>query len=189
MIREHLTAADFEHIASQPENRDKRLEWIGGEIVEVVSNSYSSQIGITLGVYLGMYVLQNKLGRLTGADGGYIVGDERYIPDVAYVSFARQPETPHTAYNPIAPDLAVEVLSPNDDHAALRIKIVNYLRAGTTVWVVDPERQQVEVYAPDQAPRMLRAAETLDGGAVLPGFSLPLKTIFPDPSETAPEKE
>ncbi|MEJ5197516.1 MAG: SdrD B-like domain-containing protein, partial [Anaerolineae bacterium] len=49
---------------------------------------------------------------VTGADGGYRVGDERYIPDVAFVSQSRQPAPSRDAYNAIAPDLAVEVLSP-----------------------------------------------------------------------------
>ncbi|MGQ9889985.1 MAG: Uma2 family endonuclease [Aggregatilineales bacterium] len=89
---------------------------------------------------------------MTGADGGYVVGGERYIPDVAFISFTRQPEPSHAAYNPQPPDLAVEVLSPPDKAAVLRIKIVNYLRAGTAVWLVDPAQKTVEIYTPDAAP-------------------------------------
>ena len=179
VARERLTAQEFDHIASLPQNREKRLEFIGGEIVEVVSNSYSSEVGMTLGTHMGMFLLKNRIGRITGADGGYIVAGERYIPDVAFISFARQPEPSHEAYNPNAPDLAVEVLSPTDDPANVRIKIVNYLRAGTTVWVVDAIKKQIEVYVPDQAPITLTVEDTLDGGAVLPGFKLAVKEIFP----------
>jgi Uma2 family endonuclease len=180
VARERLSADEFEHIASLPENRDKRLEFIGGEIVEVVSNSYSSEVAAEVLGEVRTYVKAKKLGRVTGADGGYIVSGERYIPDVAFISFARQPEPSHEAWNPNPPDLAVEVLSPTDDPASLRIKIVNYLRAGTTVWVVDPIRQQIEVYAPDQSPVTLTVEDTLDGGSVLPGFSLPVKSVFPE---------
>jgi Uma2 family endonuclease len=179
VTRERLTVQEFDHIASLPENREKRLEFIGGEIVEVVSNNYSSEVAAEILGEMRTHVKRHKLGRITGADGGYVVAGERYIPDVAFISFARQPEPSHEAYNPNAPDLAVEVLSPTDDPANVRIKIVNYLRAGTTVWVVDAIKKQIEVYVPNQAPVTLTVEDTLDGGAVLPGFKLAVKEIFP----------
>ncbi len=179
VARERLTAQEFDHIASLPENREKRLEFVGGEIVEVVSNNYSSEVAAEILGEMHRHVKLHKLGRVTGADGGYIVAGERYIPDVAFISFARQPEPSHEAYNPNAPDLAVEVLSPTDDPASVRIKIVNYLRAGTIVWVVDAIKKQIEVYVPDHAPVTLTVEDTLEGGSVLPGFSLAVKDIFP----------
>ncbi len=178
--RERLTAAEFDHIASLPENREKRLEYVGGEIVEVVSNNYSSEVAATVLTVVSVHVRRNKLGRVTGADGGYIVSGERYIPDVAYISLVRQPQPSHEAYNPNPPDLAVEVLSPTDDPANLRIKVVNYLRAGTTVWVVDPIRKQIEVYVPGEAPQTLTAADTLKGDPALPGFAVPVHDLFPE---------
>ncbi|MBZ0299633.1 MAG: Uma2 family endonuclease [Anaerolineae bacterium] len=180
VARERLTTEAFDHIASLPENADKRLEFVGGEIVEVVSNNYSSEIAAGILGEVSVFAKRKKLGRVTGADGGYIVSGERYIPDLAFISFARQPGPSHEAYNPNPPDLAVEVLSPTDEPANLRIKIVNYLRAGTVVWVVDPIRKQVEVYAPDQAPKTLTVEDTLDGGSVLPGFELAVQSIFPE---------
>ncbi|MAS37302.1 MAG: hypothetical protein CL610_25095 [Anaerolineaceae bacterium] len=179
VARERLTTEEFDHIASLPENREKRLEFIGREIVEVVSNNYASEITMKLATYLGMYLLTHPAGHMTGPDGGYIVSGERYMPDIAIVSSARQPESSHDAWNPNAPDLAVEVLSPTDEPSNLRIKIVNYLRAGTTVWVVDPNKQQVETYIPDMAPQTLTVVDTLTGGALLPDFELAVKDIFP----------
>jgi hypothetical protein len=55
---------------------------------------------------------------------------------------------------------------------------VNYLRAGTTVWVVNPETHSVQLLSPTVAPRTLTVNDTLDGGDVLPGFSLAVKDIF-----------
>ena len=124
------------------------------------------------------------MGRVTGADGGYIVGDERLIPDVGFVSYTRQPEDPHAAYNPIAPDLAVEVLSPSDSPYVTRLKIASYTHAGTTVWLIDPEQQTVEIYSPDVAPQTLDNSDTLNGGDILPGFTLPVKDIFPAQPDT-----
>ena len=174
------TVAEFDRFASLSENADRRLELVEGEIVEVVSSSYSSETAANLLAEIRLFTKGRKLGRVTGADGGYVVGDERYIPDVAFISFARQPEPSHAAYNPQPPDLAVEVLSPSDEAAMMRIKIVNYLQAGTAVWVVDPDRRTVEVYTPAAAPRTLAANDTLDGGSVLPGFRLTVQDIFPE---------
>src|SRR5688572_22690042 len=166
---QHLTVEEFDRLVEKPENANRLLEYIGGGIVEVVSNSCSSAIGMFIGAMLTVFVVQHDLGRVTGADGGYRVSDERYIPDAAFVSKARQPEASREAYNPIAPDLAVEVLSPTNDDSEMRIKIVNYLRAGTSVWLVDPDRKQIEIYSPTDAPRTIGEDAVLDGGAVLPG--------------------
>ncbi|MBN2305584.1 MAG: Uma2 family endonuclease [Anaerolineae bacterium] len=130
-------------------------------------------------LFLGMYLLQHNTGGVTtGADGGYEIPGERYIPDVAYVSAARQSEPSENAYGPIPPDLAVEVLSPSNTAHEMRIKIVNYLSVNTTVWVVDPDRRVVEVYVPGQPVRTLAANATLDGGDLLPGFALAVGDIF-----------
>jgi Uma2 family endonuclease len=179
-IAPEMTVEAFEEFALLPENRDKRLEWREGRIVEVVSSVPSSNIGVIVMAYVTIFVLQNNLGLLTGADGGYVVGDERYIPDGAFISKTRQPEYPNVAYNPLAPDLVIEVLSPTDKQDDVRLKIVNYLRAGTTVWLFDPEDEHAEVYSPGKAPQRLSKDDTLDGGDVLPGFKLPLKDVFRD---------
>jgi hypothetical protein len=73
------------------------------------------------------------------------VAGERYLPDVAFISKARQPEPSHDTYNPNAPDLAVDVVSPTGQPRDIRIKVVQ---------------------------------DTLDGGALLPGFTLAVKPTF-----------
>ncbi|GAB4521342.1 MAG: Uma2 family endonuclease [Anaerolineae bacterium] len=178
MVIRTVTLEDFEAFINQPEHRDSTFEFIDGRIVEVVSNNLSSQIAMFIGAMILVFVLEKDLGWVTGADGGYRVAGERYIPDVGFISKVRQPAISRAAYNPLAPDLAVEVLSPGNDAGDIRIKIVNYLRAGTTVWLVDPEAKQVEVYTPGEAPRTLYESDTLNGGAVLPGFTLAVKALF-----------
>jgi Uma2 family endonuclease len=174
------TVEEFDQLAAQPENADRRLEYVGGEIVEMVTNNYCSEVAGRILIRIGIYVESHQLGRLTGADGGYRVSGERYIPDVAFISKERQPESSHDAYNPNPPDLAVEVLSPSDKGDEMRIKIANYLAAGTVVWVVEPETKTVEVYTPGQKAEILRLDDTLDGGGVLPGFTLAVKDVFPE---------
>jgi Uma2 family endonuclease len=182
-----LTVEEFDALVFLPEHRDRHLEYIGGRIVEVVSNDISSETAANFMLAIGIFVKANQLGRLTGADGGYEVSGERYIPDVAFISKARQPYPTGKAYNPLAPDLAIEVLSPANDADDMRVKIVNYLRAGVTVWVANPERKQVQVFAPDTAPLVLGIDDVIDGGNVLPGFRLPVKDVFPPtaPPESA----
>jgi Uma2 family endonuclease len=174
------TVEEFEQIAGLPENADRRLEYIGGEIVEMVSNNYSSLVAALIVAKVFGFVLENHLGYVTGADGAYQVGGERYIPDVAFVSKARQPEPSHDAYNPNPPDLAVEVLSPTDDLNVMRFQVAGYMAAGTTVWVVDADKKLVEIYAPGQPPTRKGADEMLEGGDLLPGFTLAVKDIFPE---------
>jgi Uma2 family endonuclease len=179
-IAPKLTAEAFEEIALLPENRDKRLEFRDGRIVEVVSSFPSSNVTALVLIYLGMFVIQHNSGRVTGADGGYVVGNDRYIPDGAFTSKARQPDKPTGAYTPVAPDLVIEVISPTDKNDEIRLKIVNYLRAGTTVWLFDPEDEHAEVYLVGKPPLRLSKNDTLEGGDVLPGFKLPLKDVFRD---------
>lgn len=178
------TLADFERFIHLPENADRRFEYIGGEIVEVVSNSYSSVVAVNLSFAIKLHLrASGQQGYVTGADGGYVVGTDRYAPDVGFVARDRLGAAPREAWVPIAPDLAVEVLSPTDDSRTVRVKIITYLAAGTVVWLVDPAQRTVEVYTAAPQVTTLHAADpdaALDGGDVLPGFHLPLAEIFPE---------
>lgn len=175
-VKQSMTVEEFDEWVLLPENAGRDFEYIGGKIVEVVSNNYSSQIGAFM---CGMIIAHNrkhKQGWVTGADGGYKVAGERYMPDVGYISRERQPQRSRASYNPLPPDLAVEVLSPHNED--MPIKIENYLKAGTTVWLVDPDQQTVEIYAPNEAVKKLGIEDTLEGGRVLEGFRLAVREIF-----------
>jgi Uma2 family endonuclease len=173
------TVEEFEKFVDLPENADKRFEYIGGEIVEVPSDAYISEIAAHISGYLFIYLLKNKIGHLTGEGGGYIVDGERYAPDVAFMRKSKQAHLAERGYNPAPPDLAVEVLLPSNDPGDMRIKTVHYLRAGTVVWIVDPDKKLVEVYTAN-AIHKVGIDGTLDGGDVLPGFTLAVKDIFPE---------
>ena len=176
----YASVKEFDEWVQRPENAERHFEFIGGEIVEVVSNNYSSEIALFIGAKLSLFVREHGLGRVTGADGGYMVLGERYIPDVGFISKAKQPKPSREAYNPNPPDLAVEVLSPSNKEADMSFKVVNYTLAGTVVWLVDPDRQMVEVYVPGQPPVKVAGDGVLDGGAILPGFSLVVSDLFQD---------
>ena len=177
---QHMTVEQFDTFALQPENADRNLQYIGGEVIEMVSNPLSSKVALKVSLFLGIYLLENDTGHLTGADGGYRVSGERYIPDVAYISYEKQRVLEYVAgYVESPPDLAVEVVSPGNDERTMPLKVANYLAAGTVVWMVYPLEREVHVFMPGQPGVVYGADDTLDGGALLPGFTLKVSDIFP----------
>lgn len=177
----------FEAFIKRPENTDRTFEFISGEIVEVPSNPYVSKIAAKLITFIGMYLLSNDIGHVTGEAGGYQVGSERYAPDVAFISYARQPELATQGYNPHPPELAVEVISDtanSTELTRLRRKIANYLAAGTVVWVVNPADRVVEVYRSGAPVRLLTEHDTLNGTDILPEFQVLVQDIFPNKTFT-----
>jgi len=172
------SVAEFEVFASLPENAARNLEYIGGELIEVGSNDIATMVAARINWLLGNTVYPDTLGHLSSSDGGYAIGNERYIPDVAYISKERYPKPKGVTWIPIAPDLAVEVLSPSNTGKEIAIKLSNYLAAGTVVWMVDPDDETVSVHEPGKAAQILRESDTLTGGDVLPGFSVTVKDIF-----------
>jgi Uma2 family endonuclease len=115
------------------------------------------------------------------AETGFILFDDRQTvrsPDAAVVLRHRLAELPDS-FVPMAPDLAVEVLSPSDRMADALAKVAMYLQAGTPlVWFVNPATRTVVVFRSETDPVMLSEGDTLDGGDVLPGFSVPVAEIF-----------
>lgn len=179
--RQRITVEEFERYVDLPENIDRLFEFIGGEIVEVPSNPFASGIGYNIGSPVKVFLHEHKIaGHVTGEAGGYMIAGERYAPDVAYISAARQLQLAQQGYNPNPPEFAVEVDFPSTlaSQRKLRTKIASYLAAGTLLWVVYPETHEVEVYAPGQPMRLFGIDDILDGGDVLPGFRLAVRKIF-----------
>ncbi len=169
----------FMDFVTHPENSGQDYEFIGGEIKAVVSHPISSKIASRMNGFIFMYLQQHDIGHLTGADGGYQIGNERYIPDVGFITYTRQPELiSDNGYIPNPTNLAVEVVSPTDEQRLITIKVANYLAAGTLVWLVYPDVYEVEVYYPGEAVKVLGIDDILNGYEILPEFSLPLKMLF-----------
>jgi Uma2 family endonuclease len=163
---------------------DAPYELIEGVLYEVSPSSMkSSAIAVRIGSALLTYVDAHQLGFVTGADGGYTLSHHPatvVAPDVGFVRQSRcRVGIPEKGFCPIPPDLAVEVISPTDPRADIRRKQALYTQAGVPlVWWVEPEARTVTVYRPNQEPQVLSESATLDGGEVLPGFSLEISTIF-----------
>jgi Uma2 family endonuclease len=103
------------------------------------------------------------------------------IPDVSFISYDRVPERKalDAAVPDLGPDLAVEVLSEGNTEEEMERKRKDYFFSGARlVWLVDPEKRTVAVYTSPDKGTTLAEGQTLDGGSLLPGFSLPLKQLF-----------
>lgn len=136
-----------------------------------------------LQIFIRQFVLERRLGFTTNADGGYILSADPYTvvaPDVGFVGVDRVPDGISDAgYFPTPPDLAVEVISPTDRPGDLARKQAPYAKAGVPlVWWVDPEARSVTVHRPGHEPEVLDESGMLDGGDVLPGFSLAVDRNF-----------
>ncbi|MEO0561937.1 MAG: Uma2 family endonuclease [Chloroflexota bacterium] len=174
-----VTKAMFE-----AEYAGRPFEVVYGEVQEVnPSGFYASEVARRIASRLGDFVDANDLGGVTGADGGYWLDDQNMrAPDAAFISKAKLDALDDSSkYPEVAPDLAVEVVSPNDRAAEIQDKVALYFQNGVQlVWVVYPAQREVVVHQSDRTTKTYTIGETLDGGDVLKGFSLPLVSIFPD---------
>lgn len=173
-----LTAEEF---FAMPGSRHQEL--VRGEVVEVMPpGGVHGKLALAIGMLLGIWAKQGAGGEV-GVEAGFIVDegpDTVRGPDVYYVRAERLPEDGvPSGFWRIAPDLAVEVVSPSDTAEEVREKVREYLNAGTgAVWVVYPSSREVIVHTPDGLARTYGPEATLDTPDVLPGFSCPVSAIF-----------
>ena len=174
----------------EPETKlPERYEVVNGEIVEVEPMSaYAAEVANILNEELVIFGRRTKLGRSRVELACTVPLPEdatrNRIPDLSFFTFDRWPaERPVPFFgNPIdiVPDLAVEVVSPTDDWEDVIEKAYEYLRGGVRlVWVITPKHKQVYVYKSHDDVKILNATNELDGGDVLPGFSVNVGSLFP----------
>ena len=134
-----------------------------------------------LNIILGSHIMRNGLGTSYAAETGFILNrdpDTVRAPDFAFVAAARA-ATPERGFIPGAPDLAVEVLSPDDRPGYVREKVAEWLEVGTiAVWVVDPRKRTVTIHAAGMACSTFGEADTILGAEVLPGLVFEVREIF-----------
>lgn len=161
------------------ENDIEGYEYIKGELVPMAAAAIvHGEIGINLIIPLGLYIRENKLGRLYSLETTFQLGDRVVKPDIAFVSAERLSEDKFRGF-PDAPDLAVEIVSPTDKHYDITEKALAYLNAGTSlVWVIDPLMKTVMVYRSEMDFTLLNYEDTLSGEDVVEGFSCPVAELF-----------
>ncbi len=161
----------------------RRFELVRGRLlVHEPAGMRHGRIAGELFALLWSHVRRQRLGRLYAAETGFKLEndpDTVRAPDIAFIAGARLPEPEPEGFAELAPDLVVEVLSPDDRPGAVLAKIGDWLNAGCRlVWIVDPRRRHVRVYRADGSESIVADAGTLDGEDVLPGFSCALASII-----------
>jgi Uma2 family endonuclease len=172
------------------EAKENRLfELVDGVLVEKAMGFWESVLGGAILAALHAFVVPRKLGKVAGSDGMMRLFPNLHLirmPDVAFVSRERLAPlgNERRPVPQLAPDLAVEVLSEGNTVAEMQRKRREYFEAGVClVWIVDGVARTVEVYTEIENPVVLREGQMLDGGAVLPGFTLDLAALFAELDE------
>ena len=167
--------------ASTPEGK---AELVRGELrVTPPAGAPHGAAAANLMFALGMYARQHGLGRVFGDGFGYELVRFPHTVRVPDASFVRAERLPPGGLGPgllkLAPDLAIEVLSPSETASELEEKLDDFLTSGTPlIWVVDPVRRTVRIVSSDAPVRILHEGDVLDGGSVVPGFTMPVADIF-----------
>jgi Uma2 family endonuclease len=164
---------------------DALYEVVDGQVVELPPmGSYAVRVATLLAGQLLRYLSDNPVGILF-IEGIFVLNrarDLRRRPDVAFISVERWPADrplPEDGDIEVVPDIAIEVLSPNDLVTAVMRKVREYFSLGVReVWLVDPIMRQISVYASPTQVRILDENAELDGGPLLPGFRLPVASVF-----------
>jgi Uma2 family endonuclease len=176
------TARETDVLAALEGPRKRRCELIEGVLVEKPMGYRESSLALFLAVALDGFVRPRNLGLISGEAGAVqLFGGLIRIPDVAFTSWDRLPgrRVPDAPIPALVPDLAVEILSRSNTLAEMARKRQEYFTAGVRlVWEIDPDARTVSIYTGADTVRVLGAGDTLDGGAVLPGFTLPLPELF-----------
>ena len=159
-----------------------RCELIRGELKTMIpAGDEHGRITVRLSGAVWNHVMSRKLGILHGAETGFILSrdpDTVRAPDLAFTR-AERASPPARGFVPAAPDLAVEVLSPDDRPGYVREKVTEWLEAGTlVVWVVDPRKRTVTVHEPGRRPIVLGESDVIPGRDLLPGLELAVRDVF-----------
>jgi len=182
-----LTVEDFwEEYAGQP------VELVHGKVVKLSpAGGEAPEVQLIMGGEVSFFVRKNNLGKTTGSEGCYwITQGTLRAPDIGFYGWEKAKQhADRDSYRPFPPDLAIEIVSPTDRASAIDEKVADYLRAGVLlVWVVYPKTRTVMSFQSNAQPQRLTAADTLEGGDVLPGFTLPVAECFPTEPATGDDE-
>ena len=176
--------ATEDDLLSNNEGDEPLCELIDGTLVEKAMGMLAAVCAITLARILGNYVAEHNLGFVVPSEGPYRMGqatNHSRLPDLSFIPWNRVPLTgfPSLTIETTVPILAVESLSPSNTHKEMKRKRKEYFAAGVElVWMLDPDKETVDVYTSETDFTTLTINDTLDGGTLLPGFSVPIATLF-----------
>jgi Uma2 family endonuclease len=173
-----LTAEEFDNY---PFEEDKRYELDEGELIEMTRPAYKhNRVLQNLLVALVLYFRKNPIGEALISENLYALSPRtRLAPDVAVILGDRRAELLNAKVISIIPDIAVEVLSPNERPGRIHRKLTQYFAAGVKeVWLIDPETSAAEIWTGPSLPERELAAGDVVTSPLLPGLALPLAELF-----------
>ncbi len=160
---------------------EKLYEIVDGQLEEKpTAGMRHGGVGMRIGIRLGLYAESNNWGRIYGPSTSFRIGPNERMPDLSLIATARIPATGETTgVCPIAPDLAVEVVSPSDSWQKVQSRIREYFAAAVRqVWIVSPEFKSVTVYRSLREITLFIDDDELTSEDLLPGFRCRLNEIF-----------
>lgn len=164
------------------ERENRLFELVEGVLVEKTMGAYESMLAVEIASLLRNWVKPRKLGTVLGSDGMLrLLPKLIRIPDVAFLSMEKFPSGrfPRQKAPPLAPDLAVEVLSESNTRKEMTAKLRDYFAAGSRlVWYVDPERREFTIFTSPTDKSVVTEHGAVDGGQVLPGFTMSVAALF-----------
>lgn len=175
------TEADWERL---PGELQKSCELVDGTLVRKPMGVPESILAAAIIGFLQAFVRPTRIALVMGSDGPirFLPGQLR-MPDVSLFLRERLPDgkAPKKQVTDLAPDLAVEVLSPSNTRKEIEKKLELYQSTGVQlVWIIDPKKRTATVYRLDEPSIVLKTADELTGAPVLPGFGLSLEELFRD---------
>jgi len=169
-------------VDARPDGVKRLCELVDGVLVEKPMGYYESRVAGLIFHHLEAYLETNDLGPVFGADAPLRLSPGLVrLPDVSFMLWSQfsNRELPPESIPDLAPDLAVEVLSPTNTAREMERTLREYFRAGARLaWYVEPELRTIRVYTSPTESQLLTAADTLDGGSLLPGFTLSIAKLF-----------
>jgi Uma2 family endonuclease len=164
---------------------EKEYEIVNGQPEEkVMGGARHGGVGSRLIIRLGSYVEANLLGEVYGPDTTFKIGANDRLPDVSFIAAERIPEEgePETLW-PFAPDLAVEIISPNDLYEKVNSKMREYFDAGVRqVWLISAEHKTVTIHHSPTRTTILTEADEIVCEDIVPGFRCRVSELFQTPS-------
>ena len=179
MSTKTLTTAD--ELERMPDDDSVQVELDEGELITMPpAGEEHGECGNGIAFLLTRFVRQHKLGKVYAADTGFRLGDDTVrAPDVAFVRRDRTASIRSKGFARGTPDLAVEIFSPSDSVRQLMRKVKQYFAAGChTVWIVYPDRREVNVLEASGADRLLTLEDTIEAPELLPGFAVKVAEFF-----------
>jgi Uma2 family endonuclease len=181
-LKLRVTPEEFERLCEL--NRDLRLELTkdGELIVMPPTGGETGKRNINIAADVVIWNRQTGLGEAFDSSTGYnftAFGGKNPSPDVSWIDKSRLEGIDISGFIPVVPDFVIELRSKSDPIKDVRAKMEEYRRVGVRLgWLIDPQKQQVEIYRPGREVEILQSPISLSGEDVLPGFVLNVSSIF-----------